>query len=162
MHATAGWVQIREAMAKCDPKITAVAFPDEGAQKRFGKQFPVRTTTMSINGDTGLACLPGVGRNGVAYELTCNTTWMVLLGECVCRRWIWQGIPAILCGKTRIGDERQVVVQDGDPKVSKSKKTLVSPIRSSHAPTSCEQTLRIRIVRVTLVHNAGATHPDRR
>ena len=62
--------QIRDAMEKCSPKITAVAFPDEGAQKRFGKMFP--------------------------------------------------GIPSILCGKTRVGDTRQVVVQDGDPLVSRS------------------------------------------
>jgi len=55
-------------MEKCTPKITAVAFPDEGAQKRFGKMFP--------------------------------------------------GYPSVLCGKTRIGDTRQVVVQDGDPSVS--------------------------------------------
>jgi phosphoribosylpyrophosphate synthetase len=47
-------------------RITAVAFPDEGAQKRFGKMFP--------------------------------------------------RYPTVLCGKTRVGETRQVVVQDGDPR----------------------------------------------
>ena len=70
--------QIRDAMEKCTPKITAVAFPDEGAQKRFGKMFP--------------------------------------------------GIPSILCGKTRIGDKRQVVVQDGDPTVSHCRLFLPSDL----------------------------------
>jgi len=57
---------IRAAMDKAEPAITAVAFPDEGAQKRFGKEFPDK--------------------------------------------------PVVLCGKERVGDKREVVVQVGDPK----------------------------------------------
>lgn len=56
---------IKEAMAKADPPISAIAFPDEGAQKRFGKMFGA--------------------------------------------------MPLVLCGKMRVGDTRQVVIQDGSP-----------------------------------------------
>ena len=49
-----------------DSHIDCVAFPDDGAAKRFGHMF--------------------------------------------------EGFPTVICGKVRVGDERRITIQDGDPK----------------------------------------------
>jgi len=59
---------VKQAISEAQPKITAIAFPDEGAHKRYGPLF----------------------------------------ADC--------GLPMVTCGKTRVGEERRVVVHDGDPK----------------------------------------------
>mmetsp|Transcript_26952 Transcript_26952/g.79459 ORF Transcript_26952/g.79459 Transcript_26952/m.79459 type:complete len:335 (+) Transcript_26952:27-1031(+) len=89
LHTTVPLLTSR--LATLEPKIDAIAFPDEGAQKRFGSLFP-------------------------GYDL-------------------------ITCGKKRVGDERTVVIQDGDP-TGKHVLIVDDMVKSGGTLVECAHTLK--------------------